>query len=67
MKVDRVCKTIYSTSGDKELLDGMLEPGGMVVLKKTHMTDHWAHFNIGTPHFEACYCLMPFLWGRFNR
>ena len=31
------------------------------------MTDNWAHFNIWTAHLEASYCLMPFLWGRFDR
>jgi hypothetical protein len=47
MKVDGVCKTIYSTSRDEELsINGTLEPGGTIVLKKTYMTENWAHFNI---------------------
>jgi hypothetical protein len=41
MKVDGVCKTIYSTSGDEELsINGTLEPGGTIVsplyIKNTH-------------------------------
>ena len=69
MKVDGVCETIYSTSRDKELLNGTLEPGGITIVfeNNTHMTDNWAYFTMWTIHLEACYCLMPFLWGRFDR
>ena len=41
MKVDGVCKTIYSTSGDEELsINGTLEPGrhhsSPLYIKNTH-------------------------------
>ena len=47
MKVDGVCKTVYSTSGDEELsINGTLEPGGTTVLEITYMTENWAYVNI---------------------
>lgn len=39
MKVDGVRKTIYSTSRDKELLNGTLEPGGITIVFEINTHD----------------------------